>query len=396
VKRYFFLVVFLCTLFSCKHKKKQETFIAPKPVQAVEIAVNADSLMYMIDSNTIYIQGDTLHIESPFIYSFAGIIDNKKIQLHLSNAAGTEYNGYNKSAVIYIDGATDFSYAWFEENPKTKEWTADVTDYDFNTDKQTHICILKLFNPAQENMYIECIYKNKSYKIYPSKEFPSYKCYDQIDNIIFDCRNMQDSSGYNNDFTANRDYSFLAEIISNDQHYEKLQSELKYLFSDSASIESYKTWKHHFHVEKPVDEESFYNYETLSETTPVYIDSFVYVVSDFSYSYMGGAHGMFTTFYGNYDVSTGKLIELKDILDIENNDFIQLYENVLKDTYKDGMLSDDTKMSDKFFILPTGIMFSYAPYELLGFAAGEPHLFFDYEELRPYIYKNSILHKYYK
>jgi hypothetical protein len=44
--------------------------------------------------------------------------------------------------------------------------------------------------------------------------------------------------------------------------------------------------------------------------------------------------------------------------------------------------------------LPTGITFSYAPHELLGFAAGEPHLFFTYEELKPFIIKNGILDKY--
>jgi hypothetical protein len=110
---------------------------------------------------------------------------------------------------------------------------------------------------------------------------------------------------------------------------------------------------------------------------------------------MGGAHGVFTTDYNNYDVKTGKIIQLNDILNIDD-DFIDFYNEQIKATYKDGLLSDNIPMSDKFYILPTDITFSYAPYELLGFAAGEPHIFFSFRELSSFIKNNSIIQNYLK
>ena len=104
---------------------------------------------------------------------------------------------------------------------------------------------------------------------------------------------------------------------------------------------------------------------------------------------------MMTTDYENYDVNTGQLIKLENIINTSSKDFIEFYNEEVKSTYGDSILEKEVPMSDKFFILPTGIIFSYSPYELLGFAAGEPHVFFSYEELKPFIKKNTILEKYY-
>jgi hypothetical protein len=396
MRNYYIYFTSVFILFSCKNKEdKHEDIIVAQLPQPIEVIGNTDSLIYQIDSTTVSIQGDTLKIEKPFIYTFNGFIDNKKIQIHVSNLLSTEYGGYNITASIYIDGEKDIFSGWFDMNNKTKILTAEVTDYDNLSETENKICTLKLYDVLKANMYIECVYKNKSYKIYPSKEFPSYKCYDVIDYTLYNTENAFNKEEAMRPFTPNRVYSFFADIMSKDKYYAKLQTQVKYLFSDSLDIEGHKTWKHQFHVEQPTSDVDYYSNETLSNVTPIFIDSTIYVASDFSYSYMGGAHGVFSTYFNNYEIATGKLINLDDVLNMTEK-FSTFYDNEVRSMYKEGILSEEISIADKFYLLPTGIVFSYAPYELLGFAAGEPHIFFTYTELKPFIKENSIILKYLK
>jgi uncharacterized protein YcfL len=95
MKKYF-LILLVLMLVSCQSKNdEKKSVVNVKPVSEVKIATNKDSLIYKINKNTVVINQDTLEIESPFIYSFEGIINgNKKIQLHLTNQLSTEYGGY--------------------------------------------------------------------------------------------------------------------------------------------------------------------------------------------------------------------------------------------------------------------------------------------------------------
>lgn len=387
----------LCLLIvvfnSCQSKNdEKKSVVVPKPVSEIKIEKNSDSLIYKINENTVVIDQDTLKLESPFIYSFEGIIkDNKKIQLHLSNQLSTEYGGYAKNAAVYIDGEADILYCYFEKDKKQDCYTAAIYDYDHDN---KIIGKLKLYGLSTEEIYIEYILDKKSYKIYPSKTFPAYKCYDEIDYTLFDSREAFKKEEAMREFTPSRDYNFFAEIISNDPGFSTLETKLKYLNTDSLSIKNYKNWKHNFNVEKSKEEEGNYSSENLTVVSPVFIDSNVYVVSDFSYSYMGGAHGIMHTTYDNYDVKTGKTISIAQIINTADKGFIAFYENRIKSEYTDGLLGDKIPMTDNFYILPTGITFSYAPYELVGFAGGEPHVFFSYEELKPFILKNTILDQY--
>jgi len=388
------LGLLLIVLFiSCQSKSdEKKALVVPKPVSEIKIEKNSDSLIYKINENTIVVNQDTLKLESPFIYSFEGIIkDNKKIQLHLSNKLSTEYGGYAKTAAVYIEGENDILYCYFDKEKKQDYFTASIYDYDHDN---KIIGKLKLYNLSTDEMYIEYILDKKSYKVYPGKTFPAYKCYDQIDYTLFDSREAFKKEEGMREFTPSRDYNFFAEIISNDPGFSILETKLKYLSTDSSSIKNYKNWKHNFNVEKSKKEEEYYSSENLTVVSPVFIDSNIYVVSDYSYSYMGGAHGIMRTAYDNYDVKTGKIIHIKQIINTADKDFIAFYENKIKSEYEDGILADKVPMTDNFYILPTGITFSYAPYELLGFAAGEPHVFFSYEELKPFILENTILNQY--
>lgn len=384
------LIIALC--FSCQSKNdEKKSVIVPKPVSEVKIEEKNESLIYKIKENTIVIGGDTLKIEAPFIYSFDGILDNnKKIQIHISNHLTEEYGGYWKSGRLYIDGENQIFGFGLIKTKKDDFYAAEVY-YDRNDSEKT-ICNLKLYNLFTDEMFIECIYNKKTYKIYPSKKFPSYKCFDKIDYTLFDTREAY-KKGAARDYTPSRDYISFGEILPNDKSFEALSSNLKYLIIDSLSIKNHNKWKHNFSVKKSVKEEDNYASESLSVNYPIFIDSNVYVVSDYWYQYMGGAHGLYHTSYYNYDVSTGRKIEVAQIINIKDKNFIDFYENRVRSEYGDG-LSSKIEIANNFYILPTGITFCYAPYELVGFAGGEPEIFFSYEELNPYILKNTILDKY--
>lgn len=390
MKKYF-LVLLVLILVSCQSKNDEKKSVANvKPISEVKIEANKDSLIYKISKNTIVVNQDTLEIESPFIYSFEGKInDNKKIQLHLTNQLSTEYGGYAKTGSLYIENGEDLLYFYFDKNKKQDYYTAGIEEFDGNKPLK-----LKLYNLSTEEMYIELTLDKKSYKIYPSKKFPSYNSFDEIDYTVYDSRDAFKKEEAMREFTPSRDYNFLAEIVSDNVDFYVLKEKLKYLYTDSSSTKNYKKWKHSFKVEKAKGEEENYSSENLSVVAPVFIDSNVYVVSDFSYSYMGGAHGMMRTGYTNYDLGTGKNIAIEQLLNFTDKSFIAFYEDKVRTEYSDGILSNEIPITKNYYILPTGITFSYAPYELLGFAAGEPRIFCSYEELKPYILKNTILDKY--
>lgn len=388
------ILCLLAVLFiSCQSKNDEKKLaVVPKPVNEIKIEKNSDSLIYKIDENTVVVDQDTLKLESPFIYSFEGTIkDGKKIQLHLSNQLSSEYGGYEKSASVYIEGANEILNCYFQKDQKQDFYIAKIYDYDHDNKV---IATLKLYNLSTEEIYVEYTLDKKSYKIYPSKTFPAYQCYDEIDYTLFDSRESFKKDEAMRAFTPSRDYNFFAEILSNDPVFSILETKLKYLNTDTLSIKNYKKWKHSFKVEKSKQEEENYSSENLAVVSPVFIDSNIYVVSNYVYSYMGGAHGIMRTTYDNYDVKTGKIIGLKELINTTDKDFIFFYENRIESEYADGLLGGNIPMTENFYILPTGITFSYAPYELVGFAGGEPHIFFSYEELKPFILKNTILDKY--
>lgn len=387
------LLGLLIVLFiSCQSKNdEKKTAVVPKPASEVEVKQNNDNLIYKIEEDLIVIGGDTLKIETPFIYSFEGIFDNdKKIQIHISNKLTEEFGGYWKSGSLYIDGENQIFGFGLIKNNNDSFYTGEVYYDRSNSDKT--ICKLKLYNLSTEEMFIECTYNKKTYKIYPSKKFPSYKCFDKIDYTLFDTREAY-KKGNARDYTRSRDYIFFGELLSGDKSYDALSSNLKYLNIDSVSIKKHKKWKHNFNVKKAVSDEDRYVSESLYTISPIFIDSNIYVVSSYWYNYMGGAHGLYRTSYYNYEVSTGEKIKIAQILNIKDEKFIEFYENRIRSDYGDAVQSK-ISLANTFYILPTGITFSYAPYELVGFAGGEPEIFFSYEELKPYILKNTVLDKY--
>lgn len=119
--------------------------------------------------------------------------------------------------------------------------------------------------------------------------------------------------------------------------------------------------------------------------------------SQFVYSYTGGAHGMFSTDYLNFDVDKQKLITLNDLFSQPNR---QKAKQLLWETYKARSAEEndqpfveqkDFSLSEQFYFTPDGLVFSYPPYAIGPFVEGEIDLTLTWEEINELINPDYLL-----
>lgn len=118
-------------------------------------------------------------------------------------------------------------------------------------------------------------------------------------------------------------------------------------------------------------------------------------------SYTGGAHGNQTDTYATYDLLTGEVLSLDDLLKPGfSGKLIALAEAALRREYdleedqplSDGPLfSNEFQLNDNWFLVPEGLGFSYVPYEIGPYAAGFIRPVVPFFELAPLLREDSPL-----
>lgn len=163
------------------------------------------------------------------------------------------------------------------------------------------------------------------------------------------------------------------------------------LDSDYADLLSWAT-EHYM-----MDNSSFWGYSSSLMAELARCDS---NIASFrvSYSdYTGGAHGMYARAGETYDVKTGKLLCLSDIIaDVEG--FYPLAVDYIIDAlyaeYEDGLFSDyQTQVSStiipenepSWYLTASGIVINFTPYEVGPYAMGAPEITLPYEIFGEYI-----------
>ncbi len=152
-----------------------------------------------------------------------------------------------------------------------------------------------------------------------------------------------------------------------------------------------------------------YHYEQALSDTIIFKNENFVSISTLSSSYMGGAHGMFATYYVSIDLNTFKKVELKDL-------FVDTYEEELAKIIRQKLVEKERKnnpeeseedvkdhffefekikANDNFMLKETGIEFNYTPYEIAAFAFGEHRVEITYKELKSLL-KPDALDKYIK
>lgn len=149
--------------------------------------------------------------------------------------------------------------------------------------------------------------------------------------------------------------------------------------------------------------DSFWGYSSSLQAETVRCDSNVVSLRVVYSDYTGGAHGMYAYAGETYDVKTGKLLCLSDIIaDVEG--FYPLAVDYLIDAlyaeYEDGLFSDyQTQISStiipenepNWYLTASGIVISFSPYEVGPYAMGAPEITLPYELFGEYILEDYRL-----
>lgn len=129
----------------------------------------------------------------------------------------------------------------------------------------------------------------------------------------------------------------------------------------------------------------------------------LFTVSNYVFLFTGGAHGRYSTTFLNIDLSTGRLLDLEDILEGEFiGELTAVGEYYFRQTYKIAKEADINStgfwFEDDAFYLPEnygftmdGIEFLYKPYEIASFADGEPSFIIPYAALHAYLKQGNPL-----
>ena len=109
--------------------------------------------------------------------------------------------------------------------------------------------------------------------------------------------------------------------------------------------------------------------------------------------YNGGPHGASYRIYRNLSVANAGVIPLSAIVAEPDGVALRsLIEAQLRQQYQlaknqpltaAGFYRDRIPATDNFLIQPTGLRFTYQPYEIAPYALGEPTAFITYDRLRP-------------
>lgn len=140
---------------------------------------------------------------------------------------------------------------------------------------------------------------------------------------------------------------------------------------------------------------SMYSYELGDDVTLCYQNSKMMVLSSSNFTYTGGAHGNYGTSYIPLDIANNKLITLSQILTPEG---LQKLRSLLEASYRkannltasqpltDGGLFDNKIEPNKnFYATSKQLVFSYVPYEISSYAAGQIDVAIDMKDLQPYL-----------
>lgn len=105
------------------------------------------------------------------------------------------------------------------------------------------------------------------------------------------------------------------------------------------------------------------------------------------FSYLGGVHSNWHTFYHNYNLTTGKEIKIEEI-------FVRGYQRQLQTLITDHTINkekldpvyqDSVPLNTNFYLTPSGIGFFYNNYEIACFMSGSTESFISWKEINKWI-----------
>lgn len=133
------------------------------------------------------------------------------------------------------------------------------------------------------------------------------------------------------------------------------------------------------------------NYDRTDAVKVYYNNDNLLTLGFTNYSYLGGAHGMYSTVLQSYDLAKRKALSLSDVFRPGYEAALsQALEKALRERYN---LADDQSINtilfedsiapnENFGLTGRGILFNYAPYEIAAYAIGEIELYIPFKEIQ--------------
>jgi len=138
-----------------------------------------------------------------------------------------------------------------------------------------------------------------------------------------------------------------------------------------------------------------YSMEDQNIVIPVFYNDKLFVLSDFYYSFTGGAHGNYGTGFTNLDLKRKKVLAIDDVVTKKGIEklpallekYFKLQRGVPpeKSLQEAGLFIDTIPVNDNFMIAPGSIMFNYVPYEIASYADGEIKITIPFSEISDFI-----------
>ncbi|KAA5533586.1 DUF3298 and DUF4163 domain-containing protein [Taibaiella lutea] len=136
-----------------------------------------------------------------------------------------------------------------------------------------------------------------------------------------------------------------------------------------------------------------FGYDDLLQLSILYNENDFLVIDNSFYSYTGGAHGFGGDSYYCFDVQHKKKLGIYDILSADSAQLQPIVEAAFRrdrhlgptDSLNEILFENHLATTDNFYFTPTGIGFTYLPYEVASYADGSIFVFVPYSDLRKYI-----------
>lgn len=236
---------------------------------------------------------------------------------------------------------------------------------------------------------------------YAQKEIPwIFRGDDKYTNNLYDIQKKQilEESEF---YKAHIEYPYLQVKDLNDREQEgnikiikKINNRIyKFIYSFKENLEK-QSQQYKKDYEKEFEKMGYnkYQYESYSDYSITYNKNNLLSIPITVYEFTGGAHGLTSIKSFNYDLSTGKELELKDIFkDGVNYEKIinsYVYENINanKDLYFTG--KDAFKgigENQNFYLDKNGIVVYFSLYEIAPYYVGIPKFIIPYKDVEPYL-----------
>lgn len=191
------------------------------------------------------------------------------------------------------------------------------------------------------------------------------------------------------------DINFLYEslILNNPEKSEsinKINNRLNNKNYFDILYNNFKEYKSEYKKKFGKDYKNTWSYEKTYDI--IYMDTKILSILEFDYSTTGAAHGTYSFLPSVFNLETGGIINTQVtnfINDINNDRLILLMREKLRNSslYFE---YDKIRLNSSFYFDADNVYFVYNIYEIASYASGITTLRFSYEEIKPFVRRDSI------